>query len=73
MSQPNMNNHPMCGLHGVNVVISQYNKNGECRCLKCGPCPMYCQSCSRYKQLLKEADLKMQMRLERCISCMNQK
>ena len=65
--------NPMCGLHGVNVVVSGYNNNGECACLKCQSGTMYCQECGQYKRLLQEADNKMQMRLERCISCMNQK
>lgn len=65
--------NPMCGLHGVNVKISEHNEDGECRCLKCQSSTMYCQDCSQYKRLLQEADNKMQMRLERCIACMNQK
>ena len=65
--------HPMCGLHGVNVVVSEHNENGECPCLKCGPWVMSCKNCEQYKKLLKEADEKNQLRLERCITCMNQR
>ena len=65
--------HPMCGLHAANVVVSEYNKNGECPCLNCNPCTMHCQQCSHYKDLLKEADEKDQIRLERCIACMKQR
>lgn len=62
---------PMCGLHGVNVVLSEYNENGKCRCINCNPC--MCQQCSRYKELLDESDALNQLKLERCISCMRQK
>ena len=65
--------HPMCGLHGVNVVVSEYNENGECKCLKCLSSIMWCQNCTQYKKLLQEADDKNQLRLERCIACMNQR
>ena len=65
--------NPMCGLHGVNVVVSEYNNGGDCPCLKCLSSTMYCQKCSQYKRLLQEADDKMQMYLVRCRSCMNQK
>lgn len=60
---------PMCGLHGVNVVKSEYNK--DCKCINCNPA--LCQACAQYKKLVKEADEKMQLYLERCRSCMNQK
>ena len=63
--------HPMCGLHAVNVVVSEHNENGNCRCLKCPG--LNCQNCEQYKQLLKEADDKNQLRLERCLACMNQR
>ncbi len=66
-------NNPMCGLHGCNVVISDYNKDGKCQCLKCQPYTMHCQQCEEYKRLLKEADINQWLRLERCISCMKQK
>ena len=65
--------HPVCGLHGVNVVVSEHNKNGECSCLNCNPCIVLCQTCNHYKDLLKEAKDKKQLMLERCITCMNQK
>ena len=62
---------PMCGLHAANVVVSGYNENGTCKCLKCPG--LNCHKCEQYKKLLKEADDKMWLRLERCISCMKQK
>ena len=60
-----------CGLHAAHVVISKYNKNGECRCLGCPGCA--CQSCTQYKDLLDEADRKNQLRLERCMDCLKQR
>ena len=65
--------NPMCGLHAANVVVSKHNENGTCPCLKCNPCTMFCKECEQYKKLLKEADEKMWLKLERCIACMNQK
>ena len=69
----NPNYHPLCGLHGVNVVVSEHNENGACPCLKCGPWVVGCKNCEQYKKLQKEADEKDQLRLERCIACMNQR
>lgn len=63
--------HPMCGLHACNVVVSSYNKNGDCKCLGCAG--LRCHDCVQYKSLLDEANNKNQLRLERCINCMNQK
>lgn len=60
-----------CGLHAAHVVISEHNNNGECKCLGCAGCG--CQSCQQYKDLLDESDRKNQLKLERCISCLNQK
>ncbi len=60
-----------CNFHAAHVVISEYNNNGECACLKCPG--MACQSCWKRKELLEESERKNQLRLERCISCLNQK
>ena len=60
-----------CGLHSAHVVISEHNNNGECKCLGCAGCG--CQHCQQYKDLLDEAERLDQLRLERCISCLNQK
>ena len=60
-----------CGLHAAHVVISEHNNNGECKCLGCAGCG--CHNCQQYKDLLDEANRKDQLRLERCISCLNQK
>lgn len=65
--------NPMCGLHGANVVVSEYNKNGECECLKCGPWVTRCENCEQYKALQKEATEKNQLDLERCKACLRQK
>ena len=62
---------PLCGLHDANVVVSEYNWNGTCKCLNCNPCT--CQTCSRYKELLDESTKKDQLRLERCLACLKQK
>ena len=61
---------PICGFHAANVVVSKYNENGECPCLKCNPCTVHCKECEQYKKLLKEADEKQWLRLERCVSCL---
>ena len=63
--------HPLCGLHSANVVASQYNKNGECKCLSCAG--VWCQHCAQYKDLLDEANKNDWLKLERCINCMRQK
>lgn len=63
--------HPLCGLHSANVVVSEHNENGECKCLSCaGVC---CQSCQQYKNLLDEANKNDWIKLERCMNCMKQK
>jgi len=62
---------PICGFQAANVLVSQYNENGECPCLKCNPCTGHCRECEQYKKLLKEADENQWLRLERCISCLN--
>ena len=63
--------NPLCGLHASNVVVSDYNNNGLCRCLGC--VGNFCQVCQQYKDLLDEADKNNQIKLERCIACMKQK
>ena len=65
------NNKKFCGLQAAHVVISEHNNNGECKCLGCAGCG--CHNCQQYKDLLDEANRKDQLRLERCISCLNQK
>ncbi len=60
-----------CGFQAAHVVISEHNNNGECKCLGCAGCG--CQSCQQYKDLLDESNRKDQLKLERCISCLNQK
>jgi hypothetical protein len=71
MSYNNSCYRPMCGLHGVNVVVSTYNQNGMCRCINCNP--RACQSCARYKEILQELDRTNKQKLERCVECMRQK
>lgn len=61
----------LCGLHASNVVISEHNNNGACRCLGC--VGISCQNCQQYQNLLDEADKNNQIKLERCIACMRQK
>lgn len=60
-----------CGFHAAHVVMSEYNNNGECVCLGCPG--MACQSCWKRKELLEESERLDQLRLERCISCLNQR
>ncbi len=64
-------NKKFCGFHAAHVVISEHNNNGECVCLQCPG--VACHSCWKYKELLEESERKNQLRLERCISCLNQK
>ena len=59
-----------CGLHGAHVVVSEYNKNGECECLSC---PGFtCSRCKKHQDLVDESVRLDQVKLERCINCMNQ-
>ena len=61
----------ICGLHASTVVVSEYNNNGECKCLNCPG--VYCQSCQQYQDLLDESDKKNQLKLERCTNCLKQR
>ena len=63
--------NPLCGLHACNVVISDHNNQGQCKCLGC--VGNFCQVCQQYKDLLDEANKNNQIKLERCIACMKQK
>ena len=60
-----------CGLHGANVEMSTYNKDGQCKCLGCPG--NWCQSCGHYKELLDESSKKNEIKLERCFNCLRQR
>ena len=63
--------HPLCGLYACNVVISEYNENGKCRCLKCPGCG--CQYCDQYKKLLEESFYSENLvAMQRCLNCQKQ-
>ena len=63
--------HPFCGLYACNVSLSEHNKNGTCKCLKC--MGLHCQGCQQYMDLMDEANKNDWIKLERCISCQKQK
>lgn len=60
-----------CGLHSAHVVVSEYNKNGECKCLSC--IGYSCSKCQHYRDLVDESVRLDQVKLERCINCLNQR
>lgn len=66
-----MVNKTLCGYHAANVVISEYNENGECKCLGCAGCR--CQTCEQRTKLIQESWEKNEVRLERCMACLKQK
>lgn len=39
----------MCGLWHANVVVSEHNDNGECKCITCGG--THCHDCAQYARL----------------------
>lgn len=57
---------PYCPLYGTNVIISEYNKNGQCKCLSCSPFGMRCQACEYRDELVAE---RTSMIANRCIQC----
>ncbi|MBR5354884.1 MAG: hypothetical protein IK122_02050 [Alphaproteobacteria bacterium] len=59
-----------CGLQGAHVVVSEYNDNGECICLFC--LGHMCSRCKHYRNLVAESVRLDQVKLERCINCMNE-
>ena len=61
----------LCGLYGCHVVQSDYNENGNCKCLSCSG--LWCQDCTKYKNLLDEANKNDWIKMERCINCQKQK
>ena len=67
----NNNDKKFCGFQGAHVVASEYNNNGACECLGCPGCA--CQSCRKYKELLRESMKQEQLRLERCVNCIKQR
>ena len=60
-----------CGLHGAHVVVSEYNKNGKCKCLSCPG--FVCVRCKKYQDLVVESVRLDQVKLERCINCIKQR
>ena len=61
----------LCGFQAANVVVSDYNWNGTCKCLGCPGCA--CHNCEQYKALQKESFEKEEFRLERCVACLKQR
>ncbi|MBO4672391.1 MAG: hypothetical protein J5608_01930 [Alphaproteobacteria bacterium] len=61
---------PYCPLYGSNVVISEYNKNGECQCLSCNNISGSCYDCSYRDKLVGE---RTSMVINNCMQCLRQK
>lgn len=57
---------PYCPLYGTNVVISEYNENGQCKCLSCNPFTISCKDCD-YREKLISA--RISMVTNKCIQC----
>ena len=57
---------PYCPLYATNVVISEYNENGQCKCLSCSPFGMLCKTCEYRDKLVAE---RTSMITNRCIQC----
>ena len=69
-----LDTHPLCGLHACNVVISEYNENGKCKCLKCMGLGSRCHDCEQYKSLVEESYKNNESSyLERCLNCQRQR
>ena len=64
-------NSTLCGLQGENIVISEHNWNGTCKCLGCSGC--LCHECDQRKKIIQESIEKNESRLERCIACIKQR
>ena len=68
-------NHPFCAFMACNVVVSEYNNNGTCKCLSCHPGTVRCNDgCTWYNQLMQERwdDETATCFDNRCIRCMKQ-
>ena len=61
---------PYCPQYGSNVVISEYNENGKCKCLSCGMVSGSCYNCSYRDKLVGE---RVSMIENRCMQCIRQK
>ena len=77
-------NHPFCAFMACNVVVSEYNNNGTCKCLSCPSTIHYCNNgCSYLQQLMNERETeklafyedmditKTTLFQNRCQRCMN--
>jgi hypothetical protein len=68
--------NPFCAFMACNVVVSEYNYNGTCKCLSCHPGTMYCNNgCSWYDKLMQErcTDDTVTSFDNRCVRCMKQR
>ena len=66
-------NHPFCAFMACNVVVSEHNYNGECKCLSCHPGTTRCNNgCSWYEKLIQERWNEVTSFENRCIRCMKQ-
>lgn len=71
MSKGKKSEKRFCGFQSAHVVVSEYNKNGQCKCLSC---PIgACSRCQHYRDLVDESVRLDQVRLERCINCVKQR
>lgn len=65
--------HPFCAFMSCNVLVSEHNNNGECKCLSCHPGMAYCNNgCSWYESLMQERWNEESSFDNRCIRCMKQ-
>ena len=66
-------NHPLCAFQGCNVVVSEHNYNGTCKCLSCHVGTTRCnQGCEWYEKLMQERWESATCLDNRCIRCMKQ-
>ena len=61
---------PYCPLYGSNVIISEYNDYGKCRCLSCNMHAVDCYKCDYRDKLVGE---RTSMIMNRCMQCVRQK
>ena len=61
---------PYCPQYSSNVVISEYNENGKCKCLSCTPFATWCQTCEWRDKLVAE---RTSMINNKCMQCIQQK